>query len=880
MKKIISILLGAAIISSSSVVTFAEDSTNDVQINALSAYTSKLCTINSTITDLPENVTADELADSVTNAVSGVSVQNAEGAEISGKTPVTKGCVLIIDGNRFVIGELIRNSFESPYGFFSGSQKFDIKYNSNAGSPSFKENSYAQTGVKKLGDPFYVFDPDQSRTTWDAYMALSDAYSNTRYCMASFDFMIQNSSEVIGTNTNVWNEKSNPSSGSNSLGSTNKDAYQAIDPFLISSTDGVVVPAASISGVDTDVKIADIDVGKWYHFAIEIESDDTYSSGTITSKPLVTIYLNNRTYSYYMDLVSPGIRNLRLAPTKGTKVNFDNIFSYTVQETGTIAHKYKPSMFKYATFSVKYGSSYSIFSNVIRGIKKNSTSVGEVLAQLNVSDDATSVKVFNDTACTKEAKDDDMVTNNTVFVIGSKGGFNIETLYNYYTPEQPSSASDFKVNADWTDDNGYYYGYGDITAAQVKEKVVADVNATVQVIAKDGATELADSDIIERGASIIVTSENGKSKTKKIFGDAKCRLLEPICTVNGLNADKSLADDASLDVSLNVDCFYPDEKNEYALILSEYDGSELLDCRVTPFKATTAGTSTISTTLPLKNGNDISYKVMVWDSMSNTVPLKMTTTLTNKLAGKTIAFFGDSITGLWDPGYPGYVQDLIGVEAINCGINGTTVADMTDDAHKYYSIAYRIRALLDTSIDRQPMIDYAKNNTSDTTLQHLQNGLNLDISQLDAITMLYGTNDFTYCNPLENVNDPKDTTTIKGSIRYTVEQLHAANPDMKIIIFLPFYRDRQTKTSDTVTDRKNSDDYTNTIGLYVRDYGNAIKEAADEYDYVDCYDLYELSGVDRYNYQKYLYDGLHFSNPDGLKMIASKLSDCIIKSFN
>ena len=168
---------------------------------------------------------------------------------------------------------------------------------------------------------------------------------------------------------------------------------------------------------------------------------------------------------------------------------------------------------------------------------------------------------------------------------------------------------------------------------------------------------------------------------------------------------------------------------------------------------------------------------------------------------------------------------------------------------------------------------------------HVENMKALDLKALDYVSIWFGTNDFTSKVALDNPEDLYDITTFGGALRYSLDKLFSANPDLKIMLITPMYRDRQSKTSDDplITDGKNSDDYPNGAGVYLTEYGDKIKEIAAGYGQNGkVLDMYEKSGINRYNHQKYFYDGLHPSSSTGSignRLLGSKFSDFIVRNF-
>lgn len=117
------------------------------------------------------------------------------------------------------------------------------------------------------------------------------------------------------------------------------------------------------------------------------------------------------------------------------------------------------------------------------------------------------------------------------------------------------------------------------------------------------------------------------------------------------------------------------------------------------------------------------------------------------------------------------------------------------------------------------------------------------------------TNDFTVSspNPLGTSASTADGTTIWGAVRYIVETLNTARPNIELGFIGPTYRDRQADG-----DGLNSDDNPNSLGLYLIDYVDTLIEASDHFHLPPVLDLYRHSGVNRLNHAHWLSDGLHW----------------------
>ncbi|EUJ21743.1 Internalin A [Listeria grandensis FSL F6-0971] len=197
-----------------------------------------------------------------------------------------------------------------------------------------------------------------------------------------------------------------------------------------------------------------------------------------------------------------------------------------------------------------------------------------------------------------------------------------------------------------------------------------------------------------------------------------------------------------------------------------------------------------------------------------------------KWANHNFLFLGDSITiGLRaNVAFPNIVAKQLRLPTIqNEGISGASVAQ---NSAAPISIVRRLEAL-DTS------------NTTD-------------------VVIFGGTNDFQFNTPMGTPNST-DENTFYGALNQIAEKLKASNTTIHFVT--PMWRARQV-----VGDGKDSDLYPNKLGLYLNDYGTAVKNVASKYNarYLDLYS-------EKAAYENDLPDGLHPNN-NGQYFIGEKIS--------
>ena len=146
----------------------------------------------------------------------------------------------------------------------------------------------------------------------------------------------------------------------------------------------------------------------------------------------------------------------------------------------------------------------------------------------------------------------------------------------------------------------------------------------------------------------------------------------------------------------------------------------------------------------------------------------------------------------------------------------------------------------------------------------------IDFSALDIMTIAYGVNDFTGNNPIDNAENPLDTTTLCGALRYSIETLLTAFPQLRIFILLPTYSYRKDGSGAFTEDM---DTITNSLGKTLAEYSQSLADVAKAYK-LPVIDNYNELGVNKLNREKYLADGAHHTQA-GLELLAEHIAHAL-----
>lgn len=211
------------------------------------------------------------------------------------------------------------------------------------------------------------------------------------------------------------------------------------------------------------------------------------------------------------------------------------------------------------------------------------------------------------------------------------------------------------------------------------------------------------------------------------------------------------------------------------------------------------------------------------------------TSYTSKFKGKTWVVFGDSITqGVGSSNestmsYPSQIARMYGINIINKGITGASW--QKDGVYDDICVLTQIA--------------------------------NTDFTDVDYVTIFAGTNDWG--RDTLPIGTPTDTfeNTLYGAINLSIERIIAANPNIKIAIISPMWRQRQS-----AGDNKDSDTMP-LNGKYLIDYVNVILDAAKK-NHIPSLNLYDTCMFNKYNYTYFLADGLH-PNDAGYGLLADKI---------
>lgn len=248
------------------------------------------------------------------------------------------------------------------------------------------------------------------------------------------------------------------------------------------------------------------------------------------------------------------------------------------------------------------------------------------------------------------------------------------------------------------------------------------------------------------------------------------------------------------------------------------------------------------------------------------------------LVGKKIVNFGDSIFGNYRPpaDISTFITEKTGATTYNCGFGGCRMSAYAISYWDAFSMYQLANSIVSGNFSYQ---DTAIVEGSGALPSYFADTLALlktiNFNNVDYITIAYGTNDFTGSKPIENEADLDSINTFNGALRYSLEKLITAFPQLKIMVCTPIYRFWMdgsynfTEDSDTML----------ANGTLLTDFVQGAKDVSKEFKIPVLDNYYDL-GFNKFNRGLYFpsTDGTH-PNEAGRRRIADKISSQLVTRF-
>ena len=227
--------------------------------------------------------------------------------------------------------------------------------------------------------------------------------------------------------------------------------------------------------------------------------------------------------------------------------------------------------------------------------------------------------------------------------------------------------------------------------------------------------------------------------------------------------------------------------------------------------------------------------------------------------GYKIVNFGDSLFGNTNDNtsISAYLSEFSGAVTHNCAFGGGCMTEKGTDYLVAFSMTHLADAIATGDWSEQ---DYQLNHLGYTGTEYFRDHINtlksIDFTQVNIITISYGTNDFGFGVEVSNDGVSADKTTFEGALRYSIARILDAYPNLRIVVCTPMWRcwfsdGAIIGTSDTEVVKGNK----------LTDFVQKVKDIANEYHLGVC-DFYNEMGVNKHNWS------LFFTSIDGTHPIA------------
>lgn len=240
-----------------------------------------------------------------------------------------------------------------------------------------------------------------------------------------------------------------------------------------------------------------------------------------------------------------------------------------------------------------------------------------------------------------------------------------------------------------------------------------------------------------------------------------------------------------------------------------------------------------------------------------------------------IVCLGDSIIGneRGDTSITGMLEEFLGEPVYNGAFGGSTMSCRVKEDRAAVTTDTLSMARLSESIAQQDFYVQNAGVTRCAVMEYFPEAAygfqDIDFDKTEILIIEHGVNDYQIGVPLDNPENSRDVYTFGGALRYSLENLKAAYPKLRIILVTPTYCWYLAKESNCQK--------TDNGGGILEDYVNLELEIAAQYG-VEVLDNYHESGIGASGsfeeWKIYTQDGLHL-NETGRRLVAERIAECI-----
>ena len=242
-------------------------------------------------------------------------------------------------------------------------------------------------------------------------------------------------------------------------------------------------------------------------------------------------------------------------------------------------------------------------------------------------------------------------------------------------------------------------------------------------------------------------------------------------------------------------------------------------------------------------------------------------------AGKKCICFGDSVTGNMDApyDYPSVIAQETGMDVVNAGFGGCRMSDTHPTAcYAAFSMVKLAEAVASGDWTTQEAL-VGEMSEATNAVAHLAQLQAVEWSNVDFVTIAYGTNDIGSGVTIDDAADSESTVTYLGALRYILRKMLTVYPHLKVLLITPIYRYWNEEGVDSDEKLFDSRKFT--------DWGDGLLTVAQEYK-IPALDLYRILGFNSIT-RSYFFpdtDGTH-PNRLGQKQIGEKIAAKLLAEY-
>lgn len=253
-----------------------------------------------------------------------------------------------------------------------------------------------------------------------------------------------------------------------------------------------------------------------------------------------------------------------------------------------------------------------------------------------------------------------------------------------------------------------------------------------------------------------------------------------------------------------------------------------------------------------------------------------TLTKSKSNSGYSIVNMGDSITGNFkgESSISGQIQLITGANTYNCGFGGCQMAVHQSPAWSMFSMCSLADAIASGDFSLQEVGASAGTSGMPSYFSETVEILkSIDFSNVDLMTIAYGTNDYTAGKLLDNPSNKYDTSYYAGALRHSIETILTAYPNLRLVIVAPTWR--YWMDSDNNYENDSDTRYFNSDQNVLHDFVDKCIEVGKEY-HLPVVNPYDNLSINKFNYRQWFNtnDGTH-PNEEGRRDLAKLICTTI-----